>query len=345
MITIEKIAEMANTSKATVSLALNNKPGVNPETRKKILEIAESEGYVLRKRKAAQVSLEKRVIHLIALTKPEITSIHNFGTSFFAELINSIQSRCKSLGYNLIYKSFPCDEFISAIAKQQSDEQYDGMIIIGTYLNKTEIDAICELSTKMVIVDRSLTKTSVNAVTTNNFMGGYQAADHLINLGHRNIGYISSLLRVSNLEERERGFLKALSDNDLTLCRDNFLTVNGYRANSLETLSVQLSELTNMPSAFFCENDYTAICLIGALGKLDYKIPNDISVVGFDNVPESNIISPALTTINVDRSVLGFASVDRLHQLITNDNCETTLNTQINVNLVIRDTTCPITID
>lgn len=330
--TIAEIAKMANTSKATVSLALNNKPGVSPTTRQLIMEIASETGYA-----PSVKPVSKKNIRLIAVSKPETSDIHNFGTSFFAELINSIQTHCAELGYNLMYTAVPHDEYLTTISEQESENSSCGIILIGTYLNDEEIAPLAKINNNLVVVDHPCNRIPINSITINNYLGGYLAASHLIKLGHKNIGYVQSTSRVANLKDRFAGFAEAMSDNGLTLPEDRIIRSNCYLQSSVGDLCSIMSRSDSMPTAFFCENDYHAFCLISALTRLGLKVPDDVSVVGFDNVPEALISSPCLTTVNVNKKALGYTAVNRLHEIITKKGGTFTQKNVINVELIERD--------
>lgn len=334
--TIDEIAKRANVSKATVSLALNNKPGVNPQTRQKVLAIANENGYMAHRRPRGKAGA-KRTVKLVAVLKPETSGIHNFDTSFFAELINSVESRCRELGYELIYTTVPQRDFAFVLQSQEEQQRSTGMILIGTYLSDEEIESARQLNPHLVVVDRESLQTAVDTVVMNNFMGGYRAAAYLVELGHRNIGCIRSSVRVSNLKERSRGFLKALKDCGVDFREENAVYINSYQRDSAETLGAMLVKMERLPSAFFCENDYNALCLLGALYNLGYRVPQDVSVIGFDNVPESSIVTPHLTTVNVDKKALGRTAVNRLHAIITGEDADVTLNQMLSVGLILRD--------
>lgn len=333
--TIAEIAKLANTSKATVSLALNNKPGVSPKTRQFIMEIAAEAGYV-----PASKCVAKKNIRLIAVSSKDSNDIHNFGTSFFAELINNIQTHCAELGYNLIYMAVPHGEYLSAVNAQEPENTSCGSIIIGTFLGDEEIEQLSAIN-NLVIIDNPCNRSNINSITMNNYLGGYMAASHLINLGHRNIGYIQSISRVANLNQRFAGFSDAMSENGLSLPDSRIFRSNCYMQSNVSNLSSILSRNDTIPTAFFCENDYHAFCLLSALSKLGLKVPDDVSVVGFDNVPESQISSPFLTTINVDRKALGYIAVNRLHEIINKRSDSFDRKNIITVELVERDSTSP----
>lgn len=334
--TLDEIAKRANTSKATVSMALNNRPGVNAKTRQLILDIANEMGYIpIRK---SRNGVNKKSIKLVAVLKPETSGIHNFGTSFFSDLINSIQKRCSELGYNLIYSTITQNNFLSSIREQEAEQPSAGIVLIGTYLNDDEIESVASLNLPLVIIDRSCPKIAVNNVAINNFMGGYLAAVHLIQLGHTNICCIKSETRVSNLHERSSGFMKALSDYNIDLPQNVFY-INSYQRNSTDVLCSLLSKVDRLPSAFFCENDYNALCLMGALHNMGYNVPRDISVIGFDDVPEACLITPHLTTISVNKKAIGRVAINRLHSIICNDDADVSISSIINIHLIERDST------
>jgi len=168
-------------------------------------------------------------------------------------------------------------------------------------------------------------------------MGAYRSTAYLIEAGHRNIGSIQSASRVANLEERRRGFLDALKDRQLPLLPEFSFSSNSYLQNSAELLQGKLQKLKTLPTAFFCENDYNALCLISALNKANYRVPEDVSVVGFDDVPEGVIVSPQLTTIRVDREALANTAVDRLHALASAGEEQSGQHILINVGMVRRE--------
>jgi DNA-binding LacI/PurR family transcriptional regulator len=333
--TIDEIAKLAKTSSATVSLALNNRPGVSPSTRQKILAIASETGYLSKHKQEKQTP--RKMIKLVAVSKPDTSGIHNFRTSFFAEIINCVQSRCALWGYSLTYSIVSHENIVSALKDGEVGQTAAGLILIGTYLNDDEVAALSGLEKKMVLLDRNCSLTDMDTVGINNYMGAYRGAVYLIEAGHRNIGSIQSASRVANLEERRQGFLDALKDHQLSLLPEASFLSNSYLQNSAEVLQGKLQKLKTMPTAFFCENDYNALCLISALNKANYRVPEDVSVVGFDDVPESVIVTPQLTTIRVNREALAYAAVDRLHAIISSEKEQSSQHILINVDLVCRE--------
>lgn len=330
--TIKDLAKLTNTSPATVSLALNGKAGVSGTTRERIIKAAEENGYILPKRTAA---LPSSIIRLVAVSKPNTSGIHNFRTTFFAEIINYIQTRCSELNYSMIYSMVPHSDFLQSILNLETIQPSCGIIVLGTYLESSEVPLLQQLPVPFVLLDRNCTIHNLNSVSINNFSGAYLAVEKLISCGHTRIGYISSSPNVYNLEERRSGFLSALRTHDLSLAPQDIIPTNSYSSDGVQRLKAALSDRSDIPTAFFCENDYTALSLVSALIQLGYSVPGDVSVIGFDDVPECSLTTPPLSTVHVDRQALATAAVDRLHLLMTSPNI-TSQSVLVNVSIRMR---------
>jgi len=330
--TIKDLAKLTNTSPATVSLALNGKAGVSGTTRERIIKAAEENGYILPKRTAV---LPSSIIRLVAVSKPNTSGIHNFRTTFFAEIINYIQTRCSELNYSMIYSMVPHSDFLQSILNLETIQPSCGIIVLGTYLESSEVPLLQQLPVPFVLLDRNCTIHNLNSVSINNFSGAYLAVEKLISCGHTRIGYISSSPNVYNLEERRSGFLSALRTHDLSLAPQDIIPTNSYSSDGVQRLKAALSDRSDIPTAFFCENDYTALSLVSALIQLGYSVPGDVSVIGFDDVPECSLTTPPLSTVHVDRQALATAAVDRLHLLMTSPNI-TSQSILVNVSIRMR---------
>ena len=330
--TIKDLAKLTNTSPATVSLALNGKAGVSGTTRERIIKAAEENGYILPKRTAA---LPSSIIRLVAVSKPNTSGIHNFRTTFFAEIINYIQTRCSELNYSMIYSMVPHSDFLQSILNLETIQPSCGIIVLGTYLESSEVPLLQQLPVPFVLLDRNCTIHNLNSVSINNFSGAYLAVEKLISCGHTRIGYISSSPNVYNLEERRSGFLSALRTHDLSLAPQDIIPTNSYSSDGVQRLKAALSDRSDIPTAFFCENDYTALSLVSALIQLGYSVPGDVSVIGLDDVPECSLTTPPLSTVHVDRQALATAAVDRLHLLMTSPNI-TSQSILVNVSIRMR---------
>jgi len=338
---ISDIAKMANVSKATVSLALNGKPGVSPETREKILKIVYEHGYVKRPLTLAnRAHASSRVLRLVALTNSGIISDEYHKQPFFAELIRHIEDHCSSRGYSLLFSSLQSDNLISEIEKVENGHPANGIILIGTNLSKEQISSIAKQIDHLVVLDTFFESLPVDFVVMNNFMGGYQAAKYLIEKGHRKIGYVRSKNRMYNFDSRMRGFYAALEEYSITIDKNDIFTIAPTVVTSQDIFVEQFKRRKDdHPTALFCECDYMAISVIKSMMELGLRVPDDVSVIGFDNISEAEIITPELTTIHVDKAKIAAIAVERLIERLENPGHNIHIKTIVDTTLVERKST------
>ncbi|HUC92855.1 MAG TPA: LacI family DNA-binding transcriptional regulator [Paenibacillus sp.] len=338
---IADIAKMANVSKAAVSLALNGKPGVSPETREKILKIVTETGYVQRSLVPAnQVHRSNRVLRLVALTNSGIISDEYHKQPFFTELIRHIEDHSSSRGYSLLFSSLQGDQLSSEIQKMESDHATNGIILLGTNLNKEQIASIADRIDNLVVLDTCFESLHVDFVVMNNFMGGYQAAKHLIERGHRKIGYVQSKSRMYNFDSRRRGFYEALEEHSITVDKNDVFSTAPTVVSSQEDFVEKFTQRRrNFPTALFCECDYMAISVIKSLAELGLRVPDDVSVVGFDDITEAEIITPELTTIHVEKEKIASIAVERLIERSENPEHNIHIKAIVDTSLVERKST------
>jgi DNA-binding LacI/PurR family transcriptional regulator len=186
----------------------------------------------------------------------------------------------------------------------------------------------------------------VHFVEINNFMGGYQAGSHIAECGHKSVGYLASDVRIHNFEERQRGFLAALKVHGVESDAGPVFTVAPTILSSQEALKKQIQDYLQagrkLPGAFFCECDYIAISAIKTLTELGFRIPEDISVVGFDNINESMIVTPELTTVHVEKERMAQIAVDLLVDSMEQDLPSRT-KTKVDTMLIERLSCIPVT--
>jgi LacI family transcriptional regulator len=336
---MEDIARLAGVSKAAVSLAMSGKPGIGEETRERILQLAEEHGYK-RKARAAAPEQGRKSLTFLAFANSGIVLEQYYEQPFFRELIHYIEERCRLSGYSLVYTSLALEQMTEQVPTLGGELQSSGVILLGTNLNSSQISIIVEqLPVPVVVLDSCVETLPVHFVAINNVMGAYQAGAHLCELGHKRIGYIGSNVRMYNFDERRRGFMAALAACGLTVADADSLAVAPTILSSQEALKQQLSAClaagAALPSAFFCECDYIAISAVKTLGELGYRVPEDVSVVGFDNISEARIVTPELTTVHVEKERLAHLAVDLVIQAI-GASVRATTKTTIDTQLVVR---------
>ncbi|GGF97696.1 LacI family transcriptional regulator [Paenibacillus albidus] len=312
---MEDIAKMANVSKAAVSLALNGKPGIGQDTRERILRIAKDAGYAAKVKPPAPGKQAKTLLFL-AFTNSGIVLEDYYQQPFFRELIQHTEERARSKGYSMLFSSVDMGSFEQEIELIAEENATSAVILLGTNLSREQISLIAGKMPNLVVLDTMYETLPLPFVEINNTMGAYQAASHLHGLGHRDIGYVASSVRIHNFEARKRGFSQALQELGTDLPEPSLFTVAPTVLTVQDSFKTQLSAYKqakgSYPTALFCENDYIAISVIKTLAELGLGVPEDISVIGFDNIRESIVVTPELTTIHVEKELLARTAVDLL---------------------------------
>ncbi|MED4056009.1 LacI family DNA-binding transcriptional regulator [Niallia taxi] len=331
---IDDIAKLAGVSKSAVSLAFNNKPGISEQTKEHILKTAAIHGYTPRTVKKRNDSPLKKnhIIRFVACKNTDVITDQYDSQPFFRELLNYLTDIVRENGYTLAISSINIHELESNLSQLEADQESAGILLLGTDLPLEKMEEVESIHPNIVVLDTLFEASNMSFVSINNFLGGFQAGEFLYKLGHRKIGFIKSNERIYNFSKREAGFLHSLDKNGLSLNGSYVFEVAPMQVLSQESLKKSIASLKSLPSAFFCENDYMAISTIKTLHELGIKVPEQVSVLGFDNIYEANIISPELTTVQVRKDVLAKTAVEKLVQSISSNNfggTQTLVNTEI----------------
>lgn len=310
-VTIKDIAKVANVSIATVSRVINNKcEGVGNDTRERIKKIMEEMDYTP---SGIARGLVTKKTYTLGLIVPDISN------PFFPAIVKGIEDSARSNGYNIILCNSDDDsEKELTSIKILKEKCVDGIVYIGA--NNTDFEGVKllkEYNMPFVHIDRS-SDDKFPRVYTNGKLGMYNIANFLIKNGHKNIAYIKG----SEDSERIEGFIKAIEEHNLSFDSDLVYT-GDYRLNSGKDGAKYLLE-TNKPfTAVACENDLMAAGVIDFLASKNIKVPDDVSVTGYDDIYISEIITPKLTTVHQETYKMGKASVELLLKAIfeksTND--------------------------
>ncbi|ULL17188.1 LacI family transcriptional regulator [Paenibacillus sp. H1-7] len=312
---MEDIAQLAGVSKSAVSLAFSGKPGIGPETRERILQVARENGYLPKAKVSASTEPQTKLLTFLVLANSGIVLEQYYQQPFFRELIHYIEERCRTKGYSLIFSSIDMEFFDRELMALAQERPGGGVVLLGTNLNRGQITDIAGmLGPHLVVLDTCFDTLPVHFVEINNYMGAYQAGAYLCRSGHRNIGYIASNIRIHNFEERQSGFKAALREYELEIMPAQVFSAAPTILSSQRSLKAQLESFLragrSLPTAFFCECDYIAISAMKTLTELGYRVPEDASVVGFDNISEAVIVHPELTTVHVEKARLAYHAVD-----------------------------------
>lgn len=286
-ITIKDIAKLANVSHTTVSRALNNSELINEETKAKIKAIAEELNYVPNYN-AKSLVLDKS--YTIGLFFSSI--IQGTSPSFFFQSISGINSVIEEK-YNIVIRGIDSYKDFSSI----NNKRFDGIILMSQCDSDNEfIYHVKKQNIPLIILDREIEEKSLINIISNDEEGSFNAVEYLIKNGHKDIGIIGGKDDFKSAKRRESGFMKALINYKIPINKEYIVSGNydmksGYRAMK------KLIELPKRPTGIFCSNDDMAIGAIKAAFDNGLRVPEDISIIGFDDVEFSAYLTPALTTI------------------------------------------------
>ncbi|MBO5197182.1 MAG: LacI family DNA-binding transcriptional regulator [Lachnospiraceae bacterium] len=309
-VSAKEIAKHLNISAAAVSMALNNKPGISEMTRQRVFETARELGYdFTRKQEAEHAGTVKFVIYK---KHGHVAS----DTPFFAQVTEGIQTMCRQNQLNLQVTYFYEGADTAAQRKEIESGDCIGVILLGTEMEAKDCRSFQDLPVPYVVLDSYFEDISCNTVMINNVQGAYLAVRYLIENGHRRIGYLRSATKIGNFGERADGYYKALRSEEIPTGHPYVVYLRPTADGAYEDMKQYLAGNPTLPTAYFADNDLISAGALRALKEAGYKIPEDISMIGFDDMPFCEVLDPPLTTMNVPKQKLGAMAVERLIALI-----------------------------
>lgn len=326
MVTIKDIAKLANVSHTTVSRALNNSPLIKEPTKRKILEIASQLNYTPNYNAKGLVMQKSHTIGLFFTTISNGTS-----PSFLADTIKGVNSVINR-DYNLIVRGIDDYEEYSSI----NNQRYDGIILMSQSVQDNSfMYHVINKGIPLVVLNRDIEESKITNILSNDKEGSRQAVEYLIKCGHQDIAIIEGVQGFKSSQERKDGYLAALIEHRIHPRKD-YSVIGNYDMRSGYLAMEKFLSLFTPPSAVFCSNDDMAIGAMNAIFSRGLKVPEDLSVFGFDDIGYAQYTTPRLTTVKrpiEEISVQGGIKI--LSQIHNND--QTCGKIFINTELMIRD--------
>jgi LacI family transcriptional regulator len=314
-VTITDIAQESGVSPATVSLVLRNRPGVSEETRARVIEVAENLGYQVKPAQSGSRNSRLQTIGMIVKTEPNLPARAN---PFYSHVILGVEDACRHNGIDLLLSTMPVDESNRPLGVPQMLVRgvADALLMVGTFVDETIVSISGRKAPPVVLVDAYAKTECYDAVVSDNFQAAWQAVEYLIRHGHRHIALIGSEPEAyPSIKQRRGGYLRALRESgipDTYITDFNIMKETGYEAaRDLLTRHPQIT-------AMFGVNDRVAIAAISAAQDLGRHVPDDLSVIGYDDVDFASNAKPPLTTMHVDTVAMGRAAVQLLLNRIEN---------------------------
>lgn len=330
--TIKQVAETAGVSIATVSRVINEIDNVNPETRDKILRVVSDLKYT--PNPAARGLIMKRT-EAIGLLLPDLHG------EFFSEIIRGVDEAVQLQKYHLLVSSSHNDRLEIEAALKFMRGRVDGIIIMSPQVDSDILLANLPKSIPAVLLNCHINDPHFDTIVTDGFSGAKEMVSYLLGIGHTRIAVIKGGDNNSESQERLRGYQTALSEHGLAhnaaLEFDgDFTETSGFEA------AKKILKMEERPTAIFALNDSMAIGAIGAIREAGLRIPNDISICGFDDIPVAKYLSPSLTSVHVPIHDLGVMAINRLFSRLHNQSKDEATHIFVQTTVCIRDSCKPI---
>lgn len=335
--TLKQIAQQLNVSPSTVSLVLNKKEGVSDETRKRVLAALSRNGYFPSSSEQKYGNkAEQKSIRFLKYAKHSQVVDGNEG--FVASIIDSAEREARKQGYNFLMTSFG-DDTIAEVFAMVRAQPYHGVILLGTEFEEKDYYYLDHFPAPLIVVDNRMDFYPVDSITMDNQDIVNMAIHHLFDLGHRQIGYLRSRIQIANFAERFRAYERCIQKMGLPYVKEHVYPINATMQGAYENMVDLIKKKGSFPPALFADNDSIAMGAMKALKEYSYKIPEEISIVGFDDIPFCEMFEPQLTTMRVPTSEIGRWTIRRLCQRISHP-LISVLKMQFGAELILRKSTC-----
>ncbi|MBZ0301646.1 MAG: LacI family transcriptional regulator [Anaerolineae bacterium] len=329
--TIVDVARESGVSYSTVSRVLNGYEFVRTSTREKVLHAAEKLGYVPNRQARSLAGGRSNVIGIL---------VPGLDNGYIGEIVRGIDEDLAKSNYDLmLYTTHRHEGKESRYVTSITNGLTDGLILVVPLIPTAYVEALRQRNFPYVLIDQSDMSDKSSIVDATNWQGAYDGTRYLIQLGHRRIGFITGLLDLASAVDRLEGYKAALSDHDLPLQPEWVVEADFWQAGGYQAAQALLA-LPQRPTAIFASNDLSAFGAMEAIRDCGLRIPEDLSIIGFDDIPQAAIAYPKLTTIRQPLAQMGRVAAQMLVEHIENPDRparRVTLATQV----VIRDSCQP----
>lgn len=329
---LKEIAAAASVSPSTVSLVLNDKPGVSAQTRAAVTMLLCESGYEVQRQKASVATHNIRFLKVISHSM-----LVDGNPGFITSIMDSIEQECRKEGYNLIVTMTDRSSLPQTI-ELLKQEIPDGILLLGTEMEEQDFAAFIHLPCPVVVVDNTVDSLPIASITMDNRSAIYASVRHLRDLGHHKIAFLKNELPSSNCRCRERAFLQATAAMGLSTFDAPVFAVSPTTIGAYHSVKQLLERGTEFPSAVIANNDCIALGAAKAFKEYDIKIPADLSLIGFDGIQFSDIADPPLTTVGVPCKEIGTLAVQMLCHFIELPNAAP-YKVSVTTKLIIRSST------
>jgi LacI family transcriptional regulator len=330
--TVRDIATAAGVSPATVSLVLNGKGEISGETRARVLEAVAALKYV--PRASRNGSDPGETIRFLKIAKHGHT-VNRDHSVFISDYIDGMSAEATRRNYTLEVVSFE-GQPITSVAESLAGAPISGVIALGTELSEADIRLVQGLGLPTVFIDTFYDVLDANFVDMNNEDAVYKVLSRFKELGYERIGFVASHVDTTNFRLRRDAFFKNMIRLGLKVREQDILSVESTYDGAYVDTHALLESGLELAECYFCTNDIIAYGFIRALREHGVSIPDDVSIIGFDNLPQSANMDPGLTTIEVSKRKIGYLAVTVLDDLIRANEPQPPVKILVGADLVLR---------
>ncbi len=306
-VTMDDIAKKLGITKVSVSKAINNQPGLSDKLREEIIKLANEVGYTKGKVNSP--------VYNLAFISPKRFFLED--DTFYTTIYYYINKHC--INTNDTLRCFVINndqETKCEIPSQLYRDAFDG-IFLGGQLSSTYLERLKEIKSAFVAIDFYSQDFDADCIITDNYYMGFRVTNYLIKHGHKKIGFVGDITQTSSICDRYFGYLKALRLAGLSSC-DDWVLINSNAVTGDYIVDINLPR--EIPTAFVCHCDKAAFMLIQTLENSGIRVPADVSVISFDNTSICEMMSPKLTSVEIDRKLIANQSMRLMQARISNPN-------------------------
>ncbi len=317
-VNIRKISEDTGFSMSTVSNALNRKKGVNKETAEKILKTAQKLGY--------RMEEDITKIRFVIFRRDGLIIDESF---FHPAVIEGVEHQAKLMGYEMVFSYVDINDadYREQLADILADMQ-SAVILLGTEMLEEDYEPYARAGNRIVLLDGRSEKYAFDSVLINDTEAAAEAVEYLVQKGHTRIGYLQGESRIQAFRSREKGYYQVMNQHGYAVRPEYIATLGTRIETAYQKMKEYLSRTKEVPTAFFADNDVIAIGSMQAMKECGYRIPQDISVIGFDDIAYGIVSDPPLSTVHVYKQELGARAV---RELLSADNKNSEAKVKIQV--------------
>lgn len=331
--TVRDVARVAGVSPSTASLVLNQKGNISNATRSRVLEVASALGFTPRPSRQRAEPVKSIQFLKIARHGNTVNRDHNH---FISDYIDGMSDEAHLRGYKLQVVSHDRTP-VPTIVDQLASSGAKGVIALGTELSQQEVRLIQGSGLPTVFIDTFYEGIEADFVDMNNFDTVFKVLSHLRGEGFTEIGFVGSAVGTHNFHLRREAYFRSMKVLGLKVSKDHVLSIGSTLQDAYNDSRMALQRQDSLARAYFCANDVMAFGLIRALKERGLRIPEDVAVVGFDNLPVSAIMEPPLTTVDVSKRKIGSTAVGLLHEIMTAKRSCPAVKVLVGAELVVRD--------